>query len=65
MAHSLKLRVVAEGVETKRQLDFLKEQGCDEVQGYLMSRPLPAKDALSLLTREKGMDLLTPMTQKN
>jgi len=40
MAHSLRLEVIAEGVETAAQLDFLAEVGCDEVQGYLMSRPV-------------------------
>ncbi|MEO8164246.1 MAG: EAL domain-containing protein [Betaproteobacteria bacterium] len=42
MAHSLGLRVVAEGVETTHQLNFLKAQGCDEFQGFLMSKPVPA-----------------------
>lgn len=42
MAHSLKIRVVAEGVETFDQLDFLRAQDCDQYQGYYFSRPLPA-----------------------
>lgn len=42
MAHQLKMRVVAEGVETEAQLAFLRDRGCDEYQGYHFSRPLPA-----------------------
>ena len=41
MSHKLNIRVIAEGVETLQQLTFLGEQGCDEIQGYLFSRPLP------------------------
>ncbi|HUW27229.1 MAG TPA: EAL domain-containing protein [Sulfuriferula sp.] len=44
MAHQLNIRVVAEGVETEAQLAFLREQGCDEYQGYYFSRPLPADE---------------------
>ena len=46
MAHSLRLRVIAEGVEGSEQLATLRAQGCDEIQGYHLSRPLPA-DALA------------------
>ncbi len=49
MAHNLNLRVVAEGVETEQQLEFLRAQGCDELQGFLISRPLDAASIESLL----------------
>ena len=49
MVHSLELQVVAEGVETQAQVDFLREQLCDEVQGYLISRPVPAAQFAELL----------------
>jgi predicted signal transduction protein with EAL and GGDEF domain len=44
MAHALKLKVVAEGVETPAQLEFLRANHCDEMQGYLLARPMPAQD---------------------
>lgn len=49
MAHSLELKVVAEGVETQEQMDFLKAQHCDEIQGYLISRPVEASAFVQLL----------------
>ncbi|NUU33592.1 EAL domain-containing protein [Pseudomonas sp. C2B4] len=55
MAHGLSLKVVAEGVERREQLEFLKGEHCDEVQGYLISRPIEA-DGLAGLLREQGMD---------
>ncbi len=51
MAHSLELKVVAEGVEHAEQLRFLRSHGCDEIQGYLISQPVPADACLALLER--------------
>jgi predicted signal transduction protein with EAL and GGDEF domain len=51
MAHNLKLRVIAEGVETEEQLTFLKEQQCDEFQGYLFSKPVPAEKLEKIVVR--------------
>jgi diguanylate cyclase (GGDEF)-like protein/PAS domain S-box-containing protein len=52
MAHSLKLKVLAEGVENPEQLTLLTSMGCDQIQGYLISRPLPANEFRSLLLHE-------------
>jgi EAL domain-containing protein (putative c-di-GMP-specific phosphodiesterase class I) len=51
MGRTLGFVVVAEGVETQDQYAFLKSHGCDEVQGYLVSRPLSAEDCAVFLLR--------------
>jgi diguanylate cyclase (GGDEF)-like protein len=56
MAHSLRMGVVAEGVETQDQADLLREQGCDEFQGFLIGRPIPSEEFMRFLTREKPSD---------
>lgn len=53
LAHSLNLQVIAEGVENCEQLAFLTENGCDQVQGYLLSRPLPTKELETLLREQR------------
>jgi diguanylate cyclase (GGDEF)-like protein len=55
LAHNLRMQVVAEGVETGAQLDFLRGEGCDEIQGFLVSRPVPA-EVLAPLLRAGRMD---------
>ena len=51
MAHSLEMKVIAEGVEDAAQLAFLRQHGCDQYQGYHFSKPLPAGDIASVLKR--------------
>jgi diguanylate cyclase (GGDEF)-like protein/PAS domain S-box-containing protein len=54
MTHNLRLKVVAEGVETQAQMDFLRAHGCDEIQGYYFSRPLAEDAFLALLRAQEG-----------
>ena len=51
IAHNFKLKVIAEGVETGEQVDFLRLKKCDEIQGYFFSRPLPANEAEMLFNQ--------------
>jgi diguanylate cyclase (GGDEF)-like protein/PAS domain S-box-containing protein len=58
MAHSLRLRVIAEGVETLEQQMFLHARKCDEIQGYYFSRPLPGSDITALLQSGRKLEYL-------
>ncbi len=55
MGHALQLNVIAEGVETPEQLAFLRQHGCDGMQGYSFSRPLPAEEIARLLQSGKKL----------
>jgi EAL domain-containing protein (putative c-di-GMP-specific phosphodiesterase class I) len=54
MAHHLKISVVAEGVETEEQVQFLSEFGCEELQGFLFSPPVPANEFVRFLEPGKS-----------
>jgi EAL domain-containing protein (putative c-di-GMP-specific phosphodiesterase class I) len=54
MAHRLEVGVVAEGVETKEQLTFLQDHGCDEVQGFYLGKPMP-EEAFNALLQAQPM----------
>lgn len=54
MAQNMKLRVIAEGVETKEQMEFLKSIGCREMQGFLFSKPLPSEEFRELIAAGKN-----------
>lgn len=55
MAHSLEMSVIAEGVETEGQLGFLRALGCEEIQGYYFSKPLPEQEFVELLRAGHGI----------
>lgn len=54
LAHNLGLTLVAEGVETEAQLDYLRARGCDLVQGYLFSKPLPAEQVMEFIRQRNA-----------
>jgi len=57
MAHTLKINIIAEGVETQEQLEFLQRNSCDEIQGFICSRPVTEKEFTELLKGEKLNDI--------
>lgn len=62
MAHGMNLKTIAEGVETEAELFLLRQQQCDEIQGYLFSRPIPVAEFTKLLTVNKTLQFsaITP-----
>jgi diguanylate cyclase (GGDEF)-like protein/PAS domain S-box-containing protein len=60
MGQSLKLKIVAEGVETVEELEFIQALGCDEAQGYLFSRPVTSDKFEALLVRQNASEVLWP-----
>ena len=58
LAHSLRLKVIAEGVERVEQMEFLRAQGCDEFQGYFLTYPLAADEMLAWLERHRDANVL-------
>jgi EAL domain-containing protein (putative c-di-GMP-specific phosphodiesterase class I) len=57
LAHSLGLSVVAEGVETAEQQDFLRSAGCEQIQGYYFARPMPVQDIPAFLASRKSAEV--------
>jgi EAL domain-containing protein (putative c-di-GMP-specific phosphodiesterase class I) len=65
MGHALGLRVIAEGVESEAHLTLLQKQGCDEVQGYLLGRPVPADRFVDYLVRKRSMGVPSLRRQRS
>jgi EAL domain-containing protein (putative c-di-GMP-specific phosphodiesterase class I) len=55
LAHSIDLKVVAEGVENEAQFDFLKQSGCNLIQGYLLGKPMSADGIDKLLMQQMAV----------
>ena len=65
MAHSLKMTVVAEGVEHQDQFDLLRNEGCDEFQGFFCAKPLEEDDLLKFLAARRAQALpVNPSTTR-
>ena len=61
LAHGLRMKVVAEGVETMVQLDHLRSRGCDEIQGFLLCKPLPRDELCKFVLRHIGTPFASPI----
>jgi EAL domain-containing protein (putative c-di-GMP-specific phosphodiesterase class I) len=59
MAKSLGMSVIGEGIETQQQLEFLKQNGCDVVQGFLLGKPVPADEAEAFLKKYSSVAYLS------
>ena len=59
LGHSLRLNVVAEGVETQEQYNFLKKLNCNQAQGYYLSKPLPADEFMDFVQCQKTLHSTT------
>ena len=55
LAHSLNMKVLAEGIENEVQLEFMRRHDCDEIQGFFFSRPIKSEEMTSLLTDGKHL----------
>jgi len=55
LAHNLKLKVIAEGVETQQQLELLAANGCDEIQGYYFSVPTTAEECAKMMREKRSL----------
>jgi len=60
MAHTLGFKVVAEGIETEAQARYLREHRCEEGQGYLFARPMPAAELAALLASRQAAEAALP-----
>jgi EAL domain-containing protein (putative c-di-GMP-specific phosphodiesterase class I) len=63
IAKSLNLELIAEGVETKEQLEFLRSEGCSMIQGYYFSKPLPPAEVLTFLQHSNGLNRSSSIKQ--
>jgi diguanylate cyclase (GGDEF)-like protein/PAS domain S-box-containing protein len=65
LAHDLRMQVIAEGVETEAQLDFLRQRGCDEIQGHYFSRALPSTEVECILREGRGLEAAAGAVEKH